>query len=236
MKYLVLALFSSSLLAGEIDRKNNRMVFDYSYLNSNITHEETSSSSEFTSLGEDTNLVLHNIGFGHEYELFPASLISITTHISAGIQSGEDIHYDTGASSEVDYAEKAQGYYGAIGASLNVNWHMKKFNAQFFAGARTFKSNTTYTLRYIDESTDTRSTEIAYRLDRTVLETSIGVRFIDYSKRSTFSTISINKVDITDDELSVDASSGSNNEFSLSNLAEFKHQDYSARLAIGILF
>ena len=213
----------------------SHLSFDYTYSNTNINHSETSSTTGFTSLNEDINLMIHFFGIGYEFEMFAHSRISLTTHLSGGFQSGEDVHENEGSSGQVNFFEKASGYYGAAGISLNWNSRHSYKKTQYFIGARTLKTKTKFFLRAIDDATTERSNEIQYDLEQTVMESSLGVRFLTFGSTNMYSTISLNSVTNTTDKIEAKASRG-DTEFDLIDLADFKSQDMTLRLGFGFLY
>lgn len=249
MKFLkkfitVLTLFSQCLSLADItSQKTNktpknspsRLSFDYSYVNSNINHSETSLDSGFIPLNEDVNLMIHYFGIGHEYEIFSQSLFSFTGQLSIGFQSGEDVHTAEGNSGAIDFFEKALGHHGSAGLSLNWNSHSKLGKIQYFLGVRSTSSKTRYFLRYKDENSTRRSDEIQYDLLQTITESSIGFRSFIYADKNLYSVISINKLNFNIEEVTAQASTGEA-KYSLSKMAEFKNQEYSIRIGFGFLY
>lgn len=209
--------------------------FDFGLLNANILHEEASNDVTFSALNEDTNIAIHLVGLGYEYELFAASLMSLTLHTSVGAQMGQDSKYDEGESGQFDMEGTVSGFYGAGGLSLNLNTHKGYQKIQYFIGARSIKGSSIYFLRYDDTTDSDRSTEIEYSIEQSILETSIGVRLFKYGKKNIYSIISLSRFDFTTDTLSVDASRGETS-YELSQNARFKYQDYSLRIGFGLLF
>lgn len=215
---------------------SHRFIIDYGQINTNIYHHETSKDSGFSAINGDSNLVLHTIGPGYEYEFFNTSRVSLTAHFSGGFQTGEAVNYNAGDAKQVDFEEKATGYYGAAGASLNVNFWKKNKNIQIFVGYRSLKTQTKYLNRYINESTDSRSTELEYNISQGITETTLGMRFFHYGKKKLFSSISISKYDFKTDKVDVKASKGSSSKFDITDQAEFKQQDYGLRLGVGFIY
>lgn len=229
-------LIKNNKVESYIDKPiSSHIQFDYGQFNGNILHEETSTDSAFEALGEDSNIVVHLVGLAYEYEVFSRSLISLTAHLGAGFQTGEDVQYDQGDSGQFDYEDRVFGYYGSGGLSLNFNRRRGYRNTQFFVGARSIKAVSTYFLRYNDDTSTTRSTEIEYDLDQTVVETSIGVRFFEYGKKNLYSMFSINQLSFTTNSLDGSASAG-DTDYKLLQTARFKYQDYSLRLAFGVVY
>lgn len=209
--------------------------FDYSYVNSNINHSETSTDISFTPLNEDVNLMVHYLSVGYEYEVFAKSLFSLTAHLSAGLQSGEDVHDNEGSSGAVDFFEKALGHHGGAGLTFNWNTSNSFGKIQYFLGVRSISSKTKFFLRYRDDNSTKRSDEIQYDVLQTISESSVGFRSFTFSDKNLYSIISINKLNFSVQDLSAQASAGKT-KYSLNKLAEFKNQEYSIRLGFGFLY
>ena len=105
---------------------------------------------------------------------------------------------------------------------------------QYFVAGRSIKSKTNYLLRYENTKIDSRSYEINYDEELTIIESSLGVRFFNYQK-SMMSELSINYRAFEVDKLNVEASQGTK-KYALSQLGETERENLSLRIGFGILF
>ncbi|MFT6632953.1 MAG: hypothetical protein ACJAS4_002921 [Bacteriovoracaceae bacterium] len=238
-------LISFNLLADEItgDLKvlnqsevtnSSNFILDYSYIRTKIKHEETSTSTSFIPYGKDSNTLLHRIGFGYEKEFFQSSRVSVTILTVLGIGIGEESERDGGASENFDYQDSITSLFGGAGVSLNYNHDSGGNRVQPFISAKSITAKNSYFLRYEEVGTYPRSVEIEYEEELSILESSIGVRFFNYTTNM-MSIMALNLYSFDQTSFSGEASQG-DTEFKLKNLAKIERESASFKIGFGILF
>jgi hypothetical protein len=217
------------------DLKPNFFRFQYSQLGINIDHAEKSSNGSFSPLNETSKFKMNVFDFVTGREVFYESLFSISVFGVLRFNYGSVGENDIGSSQTVNYADRVQGIAVGAGVSLNVNGEFLGNNTQVFVSSQSLKVENHYFLRYDDESNTDRSLEIETKESSTVLQSSIGVRFIN-AKKNFSSTIAFNVHQDNTDKLDVTASQGGDTDYDLSEEATIKKEGTSITLGLGTTF
>lgn len=209
--------------------------FQYSQIGVNIDHSEKSSNGSFSALSETSKFKLNVFDFVMGRELFYKSLFSISAFGVLRFQYGSVGEDDIGTKQTINYSDRLQGMAAGAGVSFNINGEFLGNNTQVFLSTQSMKVQNSYFLRYEDESSTDRSTEIETNEVSTVIQSSIGVRFINTQKNFS-STLAFNVHQYNIDSLDVDASQGSGTDFTLSEEATIKKEGTSITLGLGTNF
>lgn len=209
-----------------------------------FNHNETSASAGFFSLNQTSNIeeYMGEIGIGKE--LFAQSRLSLTVIALGSMSFGSDT-YDN-ESTHLSYQDEISGYgYGGL-ASINLNFFKYGLKWQPFIAAKYMMKSSDFELSYtqttpasgaVAESKNT--VNINYEADNTVMEYSLGLRFIDnLSGMMSYFIMSYNTYLSESIASSASGTSGTytleNNDTGTINAPEYG--EFSASMGIGIMF
>jgi hypothetical protein len=223
--------------AKEVDGKLNPSFFrfQYSQLGVNIDHAEKSSNGSFSPLNETSKFKINIFDFIMGRELFYKNLFSISAFGVLRLNYGSVGEDDIGTNQTINFSDRLQGVAAGAGISLNINGEFLGNNTQVFISTQSMKAQDNYFLRYEDESNTERSLEIETKEISTVIQSSIGVRFMN-AKKNFSSTLAFNVHQYNIDSLDVGASQGSDTDFTLSEEATIKKEGTSITLGLGTSF
>lgn len=201
---------------------------NYQNQQSTINHQEASTDSGFTSLGEEAKVPVHGIQLEASHEFFASYLFSMTLSARYGKNTGSTSK--TNDTTGLTYNEEVSGEMYGAGGSINLNISAFEMKVQPFVALYTFTHKNEYELKYSPISDTSTTTNINYESERQIQQASLGVRFLDYY-HELMSYFSI-------DYISSDAPtiSSSSNLTNLSNQATPEQRSLAFSIGFGALF
>lgn len=237
---LIALLVSSSFSFAEdmvVEKELQAYFLRFNFVRTDLEaeHKEESSTAGFEALGRTVKLSENSLdfSFGREFlRLWPISL-SLYIHIRGNI--GDGGKEDAGSSESIDYKESLSGYGAGGGGSLNFNVRILETRTQLFLGVQTTRQKNKYFLRYSDDDSEERSTEIESNETATNIQSSFGIRVFNLYNGYTFN-IAVHMNDYSSDSIEYKATQGSDTEYKLTTGPEFTRGNTAYSLGFGGTF
>ncbi len=151
----------------EPKESSTSFILRYQNIGVKIQHNETSSTPEFTSLEQDSDINISNISVEASQEFFCESYLSISTGVRVSVNKG----YDKGSndSSNLSYKDKVSGKSYGAGLSLNLNTQGYGLKIQFFVSSYYIVNKNDFNLSYNNISSSADPFNINYTVDSNTL-------------------------------------------------------------------
>ncbi len=234
MKKINLLIFGALIISPTFgksyrgDLSTNSLMVHYQNQQSIINHQEASTDTGFTSLGEESKIPVHGVQLEASHEFFASYLFSVTLSARYGKNSGSI--NKTNDTTGLTYEEKASGQMYGAGGSINLNFSAFELKVQPFVAMYAFTHKNEYELSYSPISDTSTTTDINYETEHQIQQISAGARFIDYY-RSLLSYFSVDYISSEAPTLS-----SSSNLSNLTNLATPEHGEFAFTIGFGALF
>lgn len=200
-----------------------------------IEHNETTSTPGFESLGRSVKFTENSLDFILGRELLRDWPISLSVYGVARLNTGSGGEQNATSAENLDYHESLSGFGAGAGASLNFNFNINDTRTQFYFSSQSVNQNNKYFLRYSNDDSPLRSTEIETIEESTIIQSGFGIRVYNLYNGYTFN-VAVHHNDFTRNKINYKASRGSDNEFKLTSAPEFTRGNTAYSIGFGGTF
>ncbi len=209
----------------------NQVVIGYQVSSTEISHNESSSTSGFYTLNDSSSVSEHILDLRIGRELFKEYLFSLSIYAQLGRVLASD-------SRDIDFQytvkDSLGGYRYGGGASLNLNFDRKDSRFQFYIGGFYSQYDKTYKVQYEDYENSLDAIYIESELSGTQVQLGLGLRWFNM-KNDVFSDFSIMSMTETTNE-STSTGDIDGDSLNLTNSSTIKSGSITLGLGFGILF
>ena len=234
---LVFLFVTQSLFAEEVLQGNelnpNFLRFNIVRTDLVIDHNETSSDSGFEALGREVKMTENNFDFALGREFFMSFPVSFTLYGVLRLTYASDEKSGYGDGKAEYYKDSVQGYGAGWGGSINLNFDINKTRTSFFISSQYVKQKNEYLLRYGNEDSGDRSTEVQTIEEASVVLNGIGVRILNPFNGYSFA-VAVHSSVHTRDKADSDYVQGSKD--TLENAAAFARGNTAYSIGFGGTF
>ncbi len=212
----------------DLVEKNTMTAFSLKYQNigSTIEHNETSTTSNYSTLGKTSKIGINNLSIDAYQEFFKNSYISFAIGARYGTSGGE------ATAKKDEFEESAYGTNYGAGISLNLNTEGFGLRVQPFYSSYYMFSNNTYKLNYTTANSD--NIKLKYQEDTKSIQHSLGVRFIN-PRKSLMSFVSVDYLQSIETNSDTSGTVAGNN-IDFGQTSEVENNDIAFSLGVGFVF